>query len=94
MKKKTFEHTLDLVLVLLLVILLAFTVAVLVIFYQTHSEPTALVYSVFGAITGEAGFCSIIMRQKLKNKSGVSKPPGDDSNVSYSKDELETGGGA
>lgn len=97
-KKKTFEHTLDLVLVMLLVILLAFTAVVLYIFDQTGSEPTALVYSVFGAITGEAGFCSIIMRQKLKHGSdtdnSVNKPPGVGSATNYSNDELDKGGGA
>jgi len=98
-KNKVFKHTLDLVLVLLFVTLLIFTAVVLYIFDQTGSEPTALVYSFFGAITGEAGFCSIIMRGKQKASGSAddsaNKPPGnaDGSDVKYTDTDLDKGGG-
>jgi hypothetical protein len=83
--------TLDLILALIGAILLVYTTVVLILFAQTGQEPSALTYSLFGALTGEAGFCGWIKQAKLKQQNEA-KPPG--AAPAYTPDELDKGGGA
>lgn len=44
-----------------------FVVAVLIVFWHTGNEPSALVASVFGMITGELAFLAGIKKKKVES---------------------------
>ena len=56
----------------LLTAVAAFTVAVLVIFFYTGSEPTTLIVSFFGFAGGEAGVLGLIRHSDNKYQEGGS----------------------
>lgn len=61
-------NTLDWPLLGMAAFLILFTVAILIIFWHTGSEPSTLVASVFTACTVEGGCCTWIWTRKRKEK--------------------------
>lgn len=51
----------------LLVFTVMFVIAVLAVFWHTGNEPSALVASVFGMITGELAFLAGIKKKKVES---------------------------
>jgi len=63
MKKGTYSK---LIVLLIIVLNIIFTAAVLYVFLQTSSEPSALIVAWFAFTTGELSLTALIKKQKIK----------------------------
>lgn len=63
---KKVKKSLDIALFICVVIGVVFTITMICLFIMFQSVPDSLVVAVFAAIFGECGFCSAIVRQKIK----------------------------
>lgn len=71
MKKKEKKKIsfMDTALVIMAVAAVIFTLKMIQLYELTGGIPDTLVTCVFTALTGEAGFMAVIMRQKIKERS-------------------------
>lgn len=72
-KRKKIQHDLDKYLILSFTSIILFTIAVLIIFTITGSEPTVLVGCFFGAFGGEVLACARIKKYKLHKEAELKK---------------------
>ena len=72
-KRKKLQHDLDKYLIFSFVTLILFTIAILIIFAVTGSEPTVLVGCFFTAFGGEIFACARIKKFKLHNEIKLAK---------------------
>ncbi len=68
-KKQKKISFMDAALVLMAVAAVVFTLKMIQLYELTGAIPDTLVQCVFTALTGEAGFMAVIMRQKIKERS-------------------------
>ena len=72
-KRKKIQHDLDKYLIFSFVTLILFTIAILIIFAVTGSEPTVLVGCFFAAFGGEIFACARIKKLKLHKEAELKK---------------------
>lgn len=65
------KNGIDKALIICMLVALIFTITMIILFCIFQAVPDTLIVSVFGALFGELGFCTILYRTKTKNKMEV-----------------------